>query len=573
VLAQSVMDGDYELKALTGMGHDARAMLDLIREGDSEPATLDRALAAFAGLLEGGEAFAAHVGQAKATVEQVRGMLAGAAEIEWSALKRAATPKLLTSGEAPDFNREGVTVWREGQEPWRPVRRLIVLGFAQGHYPASLPANPVLSAEDLRAIRDAVGLPVATPTDELARRRERFRRQLGAASESVSLLVPRRNSAGDTQTASESLVFMHQLFAGTEEAAGLVAELDAADERERVRHLAMAAPAAPRPPRAIEVEDLEFGRDLLELRVDAQGKPKPESPSSLETLMVSGLGWLLKRLEAEPVQWAPEEAGPLVLGSLAHEVFEGLFVAGQPLPSREEILERVDALIEEAFRTLAPFLRGSQWKVERQNFSALTTKAALAWRDALEALGAEVLAAEEWLAGEWGGIAIHGQTDLVLGLPGNRLLVVDYKRSKSGKRLTQMQKGFDSQASLYRAMIATGGPKNPQRAELGARLKAASATGVVYYLLNDQKVLSDAAFPETAAVPGWRTLGNDIAAEALALIGQRIEGIRAGRIRLNRAGDREFFEKKAGVTPYALEVSPLITLFSLPEEDEEGEES
>ena len=39
-------------------------------------------------------------------------MLAGAREIEWTALKRAVTPKLVTSGETTEFNREGVTVWR-----------------------------------------------------------------------------------------------------------------------------------------------------------------------------------------------------------------------------------------------------------------------------------------------------------------------------------------------------------------------------------------------------------------------------------------------------------------------------
>ncbi len=47
-----------------------------------------------------------------------------------------------------------------------------------------------------------------------------------------------------------------------------------------------------------------------------------------------------------------------------------------------------------------------------------------------------------------------------VNVPGQRLLVVDYKRSKSTKRRVQMDKGFDSQASLYRAMIESGGPKS-----------------------------------------------------------------------------------------------------------------
>ena len=118
------------------------------------------ALARFGFLLSGDETLALHLGQARAAIEQLRAMLEGAREIEWTALKRAVTPKFVTSGEATDFNREGVTVWREGQEPWRPVKRLVVLGFAQGRYPASLSSNPVFSAEDLAAIRDAMGLPV-----------------------------------------------------------------------------------------------------------------------------------------------------------------------------------------------------------------------------------------------------------------------------------------------------------------------------------------------------------------------------------------------------------------------------
>ena len=44
-------------------------------------------------------------------------------------------------------------------------------------------------------------------------------------------------------------------------------------------------------------EDLNFDRDLLALRTDKEGQLKPESPSSLETLMVSRLAWLLRRLE------------------------------------------------------------------------------------------------------------------------------------------------------------------------------------------------------------------------------------------------------------------------------------
>ena len=566
-LAQAVMDGDYALKAPKGASAESRAMLALLREGDSEPATLAAALSSFASLLTAPEELAGHRVQARAAVDELCAALTNAREIEWSALKRAATPKLLTSGEAPDFNREGVTVWRESQEPWRPVRRLIVLGFAQDRYPAALKRNAVFSAQDLAAIVRCSGLPLETPSAELERRRDLFRRQLGAVAEAVTLLVPRRDATGKAQSPSESLVFMQRLFAGAETADELVIELDAAEGRARARQVALAAAAAPQAPRELVIADLEFGRDLVALRKDAEGKPKPESPSSLETLMVSRLTWLLRRLEAEPLEWVPEEAGPALLGTLAHEVFEGLFQADVPLPEREEIPGRVERLVEEALTRIAPFLRASSWVVERRHFTAQTIKAAQAWRDVIVGLGAEVVAAEEWLAGEWSGIAVHGQTDLILGLAGNRLLVVDYKRSKSTNRLKQMQKGFDSQASLYRAMLASGGLKNSENVALAQRLEAAGETGVVYYLLNDQVALADVAPPESAAIAQWRALDHDIASEALARIGRHLEEVRAGRVVLNRESDAEFFEKEAGIKPYALEVSPLTTLFMLPDEE------
>jgi hypothetical protein len=449
------------------------------------------------------------------------------------------------------------------------VRHLLVLGFAQGHYPAALGSDAVFSAGELEALRASLSLPVTTPAIELARRRARFRRQLAAVSGSVTFLVPRRDFAGKAQAPSESLVFMHRLFEGPGEADGLILELDAADERAQARYLALAAPAPPSPPRDLLVEDLAFGRDLLRVRARENGELRPESPSSLETLMVSRLAWLLRGLRAEPVAWAPESADPLVMGTLAHAVFERLFACARPLPRPDEIAETVEALVEEELRRIAPFLRSAQWKVERRHFTAQTTRAAAAWRTALEQLGAQILAQEAWLQGTWSGIQVHGQTDLILGLPGERILIVDYKRSKSARRFEQMRRGYDSQASLYRAMLASGGLKNAQDPALERRLRAATATGVVYYMLNDQVALSDTMIPDAARVAGWRFVGDDIASQALDLIARGIGELREGILRLNRDGDEDFFEKRAGLKPYALDASPLVTLFRLPP-DEEG---
>ena len=571
VLAQTVMNGDYRLHPLPSTSREGRIMLDLLRDGDREPASLVKALPEFVSLLRGSEDLVGHVQTAKAEVEQLKDYLESVASIDWSGLRRVVSPRFITSGESPDFNLEGVTVWRESQEGWRPVKHLIVLGFAQGHYPSALASEPVFSASDLESIRKLPSLPVATASEVLEGRRLRFKRQLGAVSESVTFLVPRRNSRGERQSPSESLVFMHQLFAGLDSADERIVELDAVDDRLLVRHLALATTASPQPPRDLLAEDLNFDRDLLALRTDMEGQLKPESPSSLETLMVSRLAWLLRRLKAEPLLWAPESADMALLGTLAHTVFEGLFRRREAMPDSSEIPGRVETLLDEAIRRLAPFLRASQWKVERQHFASETVKAALAWRDVLARLGAEVLASEAWLQGTWSGIPIHGQTDLLLGLPGDRLLVVDYKRSKSKNRRTRMEKGYDSQANLYRAMLESGGLQYDADETLLSRVRAAAQTGIVYYMLNDQISLSDLTLSESGAVPGWQTLENDVASRAMALIQRRLAEVSAGEVRLNREGDVEFFEKQAGIKPYVLENSPLIDLFTVAGEAEEAQ--
>ena len=232
VLAQTVMDGKYELKAPKGASAETRAMLSLLREGDTEPATLSEALVRFAALLDGGEEFAAHASQARVAVDELAGVLATARTIDWAGLRRAATPRLVTSGEAPEFNLEGVTVWRESQEPWRPVRATDRARVLAGPLPRrSRQECRVLGRGSRPGSRTCTGLPVETPAQELGRRRERFRRQLGAVADAVTFLVPRRDPTGKAQAASESLVFMHQLFEGPETADELVVELDSVAER------------------------------------------------------------------------------------------------------------------------------------------------------------------------------------------------------------------------------------------------------------------------------------------------------------------------------------------------------
>lgn len=566
-LAQRVMDGDFRLDPARVHRRSAQRMMALVRDGDRDPASLREALREIPGLLNHDERVSAHRERLESGLQVLGVVLANAVELDWTSLRRAVRPRVIRSEIPADFNQEGVTIWTESQEPWRPVRHLLVLGFARGAYPSRQGSGAVFSESDLEAIRGELGLPVDTPGRQVARRRERFCRQLGAVSDSISFLVPRRDSSGASQGPSESLVFMGQLFEGVEEAESLLCEIDTFDGRALARGIALAPPASPQPSRTLVAQDLDFGRDLVMLRQDASGNARPESPSSLERLMVSPLAWLLQHLDAKPILWAPESAGPALLGTIAHKVLELTFQAGQPVPGEAEIRSDLEGRVDEVLRTLAPTMRAVQWQMEMRRFREALLTAALQWRDLLLRLDAEILGNERWLEGSWSGLPIHGQTDQILGLPDGRLLVVDYKRSKSTSRSPRMEKGYDCQANLYRVMLETGGLKDTGDETLNERLRQARDIGIVYYLLNDQVALSDRDLPAAGASPAWRVVGPDVSSGAMDVIRRRLAEVQGGRLVLNRSGDRDWFGKQAGITPYALDNSPLIDLFSLDAEE------
>ena len=559
-LAQAVMEGDWQLEPWEGASPRARAMLTLLRGGDDGPATLVSALARFVDLLEADEALAAQLVRARAASDHLAGLLQPGGDLDWHALRRAVSPEHLASGEAPEFSVEGIALWRESQEPWRAVRHLLVLGFVAGHYPGDCGASSVFSAEDLAILSTRAGLALDTPRARVERSRALFKRQLGCVAESVSFLVPRRDPFGAVLSASESLVFMMHMFGQDEEP---ILNLDIGDDRRRARYLLERRIPPARAPVIAVGRDLNLGVDLLALRKDEDGLPKPESPSALEKLMVSPLAWLLQRLQAEPQLWAPEDANVLLLGTLSHAVFEQLFADDKSLPARGRIPKLVPKALDSAIREIAPFLLGSAWQVERRLLGNELGRAAMAWHDVLTELGAQVLGSEIWLQGRLGDVAIHGQADALLGLPDRRLLIIDYKKSSASSRRKRMQRGYDCQANLYRVMLQTGGLKGEADSVLAERFRDSAQIGIVYFTLNDAAALADTPLAESASVPGWELIDTDVSSEAMALIGARLQELQQGRLRLNRLGDAEFFDGKAGVKPYALEVTPLTTLFML----------
>jgi hypothetical protein len=556
IMAQAVMDGDVLLRKAQ-IPAIAEKLMTILNDGATLPDDLQKALEKIASLLSAGNEFNDHVHIAKETIHQLQDVLAGLVDIEWEKLLDIVSPESLYVLSPTDYWQDGIAVFHEGTLPWCAVKHLFVLGFNEGHFPAGAGSSAVFTEAEWEQIEEA-GWPVLT--SDLIRKRQRrlFTDQIAAATESLTLFFTRRDALGQVLAPSSSLVFLSRSLGVDADA--LTLDLDRSEDIRKISDLPLAKKALPSPPRRLSVADIELGVDLLETVSRKPGTMAPLSPSAADTLMVSPFAWLLDRLGCKPRSWVTDEFDMLTAGSLAHLVFEELFQSGEPLPSEADIEQKVPKILRERVLQIAPFLRSPDWRVERYKFESEILRAALKWKALLDSCNAAVLGAEQWLHGNHGEIPLHGQSDLLVGLPSGKLLVVDYKKSSSGKRRERMRRGFDLQAHLYRLMIQTGGLEGFETPP--------EDIGIVYYLMNDTRALADSPVDTDGSVPGWEILDNDISLQAMQHLDRRLTQIRSGTVALNTAGDEKWWEDNAGLRIYALDNSPLLRLFMHPETGE-----
>lgn len=551
-MAREVIDRGWSRTAseLDGPAHD---LLDALRPCDT-PEQLFGRLGAIARAAPGLELHD-RVAALKAVTD---------GNIDWPLLRRLAAPGL-QAAEGRDRFVEGVSLFSENALPWRPVRQLIVLGMAGGHWPRLPGSTPFFTEGEIALIRNS-GLLLEGRRQRLTRGLELFRRQLCTATEGLTLLVPAMDLNGNRQSLSTGLALIAHML-GAEEPADLVQDLRAVPPDDWP-----VAPTRPEPvplggapdlpetgilhiQRGLSTPD-EPGVDLLRLRETEEG-PLPHSPSRLETLLVSPLGWLLDELGAKDRAWAPETLDVMTLGTLMHQVLEDVFAEGAPVLDDSTLTTTVPGVLDKAIRRHAAWLSDAAWATERASLLREAQDICAAWAGFLRDTGAEVLHNEIALKGDHGGLLLHGKADCLLKLPDGRILVVDHKRSSAGGRRTRMAKGWDLQVALYRAML-----ERPSEETALTRLVAGGAQIVTaYHMLRDGTVLSDA---HGGDVPRVEMVGEDAAVNAMEHLAKVLAEVGAGTIRLNREGDAKIFDKECGIKAYALE-NPLVAAFCLPE--------
>jgi hypothetical protein len=453
-----------------------------------------------------------------------------------------------------DRNLEGVSLWAAHETPWRQCRHLIITDFTDGLYPTRPHANPLFLDSEIIAIRTTAGLQLRGRAEGLAENLFLFDQQLQAVSDSVTFLIPWRDMSGARQQPSAGLSLVARAISDVEEAHDLILDL----ARQSPSDWPVAHHRLPPLQEPEELpEALAFpGLDLLALRRKDDGTSKPQSPSRLETLLVSPLAWLLDEIGAGDMSWSAEELDVMAKGNIAHDVFEHVFFKDQPVPEPAALNAAVAEAYDRALTRHAGFLRSASWEMERSGLEREILQAALRWREHLLALGAKIIGNEIWLAGEAHGINLHGKADAILELPDGALLVVDHKKSGTSARRRRMEAGWDLQAGLYRDMLA----RPNRRDDDGMAPLIGRKIGIAYHLMNDGGLLTSGLEP-TEGSPA-RDMGDAVNDAAVALLAERLAQLGAGRVVLNTSADEGFFKKEAGFTPYALtDGSTLVTAF------------
>ena len=479
--------------------------------------------------------------------------------LEWDSLMTAlqsATTEPIVGARFAD----AVALWSGGSEPLRPVRHLIVAGFAGNVYPRGVGANPLFLDSELRLISDRLGLQMPTRASILRRNLERFRRQMGAVSETLVFVVPRRELNGDRLHPAPGLALIAPSIAGLEKPEDLIVELTSQTASEWTCTTRIVPQRAHHAPVLPADGVVRTGRDLLRLREGENGHMKPQSPSRLENMLSSPLVWVMREAGAQPREWLPRGLDVMTQGSLFHAVLETLFPKDQAVADIATLLAGFPAAFDAAVGRKAPFLNDALWVVERSSLESDAQRMVVDWRARLEELGARVVGNEQPLSGDALGIRLSGFADAVLVLPDGHRMVVDFKAASSGKRRTRMEKGWDLQVALYRAMIAR--PGNDETAALATD----GEVGIAYHLLRDGVTLASGPGSDG---PGVECVPGDISREAQAQLQITIAELGGGTLRLNGVGDVVRFEKETGATPYGLKEDALAQKLVMPDAAQE----
>lgn len=448
-----------------------------------------------------------------------------------AALRQWSAGELVHSREEADHAR-GVLLLDSGEQLLQPVGHLLVLGMNQGSWEAALPDTGVFDIRDSQALAAATGLALIQPAQQQRQWRQQIRTLPGYARESLTVLLSRLDDAGQALQPADALEELGDLAVQD-----LAIALDSGEKSD----------GDVKPGTALQPDSqLELGIDLL-AAVDARRTHGLHvSASSLNTLMVSPLAWLLKKIGVTSRRWGVCGLDQMVSGTIVHSLLEnyahhcmqpGIVITNKGI---DALLEReTGGWLTSALQSNAPYLLLPQWRLERAQLEQDCSRAVAAFHRWRTDAGWRLSRTEQKLQGEMWNLETIGYADCVLQQD-DAILILDYKHSKSESRLLAMNSGWDLQTMIYRELYCQETP--------GSRVVSA------YLTLKDLQLLASTPMDSSPHlnVVDIGNLPDDQSAQAQEAVRQRLDQLRAGIIELNTADDAETW-KNRGIGSYALD--------------------
>ncbi len=505
----------------------------------------------------------------KKQLDEIRDIIAD--ESDESALLSVAKhlqPTTISNDSSERWLVDSVLLLTEQDTLLKPVEHLFILGFNQGSYQATPSIPGVFQIDQWRALAKSIeqtfvesqqsaeiGTVTFDPLSPLLKDSEfinRFKRLFNKTKSGVHISLSEQSFASERLLPSYALQELAILLqsVGSIEPNDLVLPIKRCPQNVPFLSYESGVACTDASSSVEQSSELDLGLNLLALHTDKDGNQKPESPSSLNDMMLSPLAWLLKKQHITPQLWEVAELDARVKGLVVHCVFEHHF---------KGTFTDFDTLFNYAIEKEAAFLDQARWRLEKKALKSeteITLNNLMEWCDS-EGWSSDMQ--EQKLTGKYFGIPIKGTVDAVFK-KNNQRLILDYKTSGSKGLIDRINLGFDLQTKLYTEMI--------KQINVEANVEYVSG----YYSTKNSEIVSDKDIeskpgPVLVVPPKYNDEKNpthsptNMAEDAVA---ERLAELRAGKVMLNQEGDTKQWDKR-GISSmkYVLNDHPLVRVFQV----------
>jgi hypothetical protein len=299
-------------------------------------------------------------------------------------------------------------------------------------------------------------------------------------------------------------------------------------------------------PTEFKLDTLELAQDLIALNKDKDGNQRSESPSSLSDMLVSPFAWFLNRQGLTSKGWEVQELSIMLQGTIAHKVFELHFDSQSHFS-----IENFEELFNESIVIEAPFLLNSSWRIERIQLQNEVYKSIVPFVEWCQSRHWKIKETELSMLGHLWDIPLRGFADAIFENT-QTALIIDYKKSKSDKRLKMLNAGFDLQTYIYRELYQQMTKTNVINIRSG------------YYTMNDNVLLVDGVAKDNSTeiqqVSPEVSL-EDQSENAIKEVMKRLSELRNGTIELNSIDEQKRWNEIGIAAEYTFDRHPLVKHF------------